>query len=71
MSDAYMRCTSICHCSNSNYQIDQAGSRHDCIARFESECLGRQVIWAKLFAEKDGTLVAVYDSVVGLTTQVR
>ena len=70
MSDAYMRCTSINHCANSNYQIDQAGSRHDCTERFESECIGRQVIWAKLFAEKDGRLIAVYDNAAGLTTQV-
>lgn len=66
MSDKYMHCTSINHCTNSNYQIDQVGSKHDCVERFESWCIGNQVIWGKLFEEKSGLLVATYNTVEGL-----
>ena len=63
-----MRCASICHCKNSNYQIDHTGSQHDCISRFEEWCSGNDVLWAHLFDERNGQQVATYNSVQGLTT---
>lgn len=63
-----MKCTSICHCKNSNYQIDYAGSQHDCIARFEDWCAGNDVLWAHLFDERSGQQFATYNNVQGLTT---
>ena len=63
-----MNCTSICHCKTSNYQIDHAGQQHDCVASFESWCIGNDVIWAHLFDQKSGQQVATYNNVQGLTT---
>ncbi len=68
MSDGYLRCTSINHCKNSNFQIDHAGRKHDCIASFESWCVENEVVWAHLFEERTGNGVAAFNNVQGLTT---
>jgi hypothetical protein len=50
-----MRMTSLCHCKNSNYQID-----HTNIADFERWCIKNEVIWAHLFNEETGQPVASF-----------
>lgn len=68
MSDRYIRCTSINNCGTSNYQIDQAGIKHDCIERFEAWAMKHSAIWAHLFEEKNGRMIATYSKDGGLCT---
>lgn len=68
MSDKYMRCTSINHCGTSNFQINQAGSKHDCTERFEDWAMKNGALWAHLFEEKSGRMIATYSKDGGLCT---
>lgn len=64
----HIRSTSICHCKNSNYQIDYSGFQHDCVEQFECWCLKNDVVWAHLFNEQTAEMVATFNRVQGLTT---
>jgi hypothetical protein len=62
-----MRATSINNDGRVSYQADFSyHSEHDIIARFESQCMLNEVVWAKLFFESTGELIASYDVLDGL-----
>ncbi len=53
--------TSITHCYNGNYQTDPIS-----IEYFEHWCLINDALWAKLFDENTGELVAEFTKEKGL-----
>jgi hypothetical protein len=59
--------TSICHCGNSNFQIDHSGNTENAVfCSFEKWCIDNDVLWAHLFNTKNGKGVKSYTSVSGL-----
>jgi hypothetical protein len=60
------RYTSIIHCGSSNFQTDFVAPKSQVLVDFAESCLNRQALWAHLFEEKSGRVVASYSHAGGV-----
>ena len=61
-----MRYTSLRHGKSGNYQVNYFGDRKQAIADFQKDCQLDGAVWAYLFEEKDGEVVASYNESIGV-----